>query len=452
MRETFNRYRTLFVGTLVQESFLSLGGTDDPFTTVDSPFCRDGLGRPTLRGTGLAGALIATLRRLNNEDVSEKISGSAQGKHASVWRFFNSHPNNEVTFADRQHVAIDHETGAAAEGPLFNAETLPPGTKWPFLLEVDTTDDHDNNFADLARATLAQWVAGRCLLGREVARGMGWMRLDDLKEYTLTTAHIDDWPNAKVSQDYPAYLAQFAKDQQLKPEPVPAATETLPGWCEYTLTLSAGERSDGYGIDSLSIGGHASEELAAAWDEAFLAPDGMTEAAAKAAFDPDFAVVTLDQDGKRIPYIPGSSLRGPLRHTLARLLKAGNKPDDSMISLFGTTKQSAKLLIRDAFLVEDQDKSLQIAWFQHHAEDEFAGGAYASSKFDRMAVLQGSFSCNVVIEDATSEEKIAFNELLELARQGQLGIGGGQWRGHGWLSWVISAPVEPCQQKETIHE
>ena len=121
MSETQQPYRTLFIGTLVQESFLSLGGTDDPFTTVDSPFCRDGNGRPTLRGSALADALIATFRRLR-WDKPKKISGNAQGQHASVWRFFNSHPNI-TAFADRQHLAIDHKTGAATEGALFNVET-----------------------------------------------------------------------------------------------------------------------------------------------------------------------------------------------------------------------------------------------------------------------------------------------------------------------------------------
>ena len=112
-------YRTLFVGTLVQDTFLSIGGTEDPFTTADSPFCRDGLGHPTLRGSGLGGALIATLRRLRREEkepVPKEISGSEHGRMPSAWRFFNAHPRDSAASAFRQHVAIDARTGAAAEG------------------------------------------------------------------------------------------------------------------------------------------------------------------------------------------------------------------------------------------------------------------------------------------------------------------------------------------------
>jgi len=418
-------YRTLFVGTLVQESFLSIGGRDLAEPTVDSPFCRDGLNRPTLRGTGLAGALIATLRRLHPNNIPTSISYSDEGRQPSVWRFFNAHPLTQH-FAYRQNVKIADKTGAAAEGALFNTETLPPETYWPFLLEVDTS--RETRAADLAREALSHWAAGRCLIGIDVARGMGWMRLENLHEYTIPIDRLGDWPNADQSENYPSYL-----ENTFRSNPVFKATSALPGWLEITGTLSAGEREDGYGIDSLSVGGHASEELAAEWDGRFLAPDGLTETAAKALFDPDFAIATWKRGNARLPYIAGSSLRGPLRHALTRHLRAQGKPTKVVDSLFGTVKESAKLLIRDALLVEEHPLSL--AWLQLHAEDEFTAGAYSSSKFDRVAVMQGQFAWKMVLEKPDKEEKEAFDTVLELARQGCIGIGGGQWRGHGWLRW-----------------
>lgn len=437
-----NPYRTLFMGTLVQESFLSVGGVDDPDTTVDSPFCRDGRDRPTLRGTGLAGALIATLRRHLGQPVPKTISGSEDGRQPSVWRLFSSHPLESAKPAYRQHVAIDARTGAAATGALFNVETLPPGTRWPFLLEVDTA--RDAPAANHAREALRHWAAGRCLLGREVARGLGWMHLDDLYEYPLTDEQSDAWPCAKAAGDYPGYIK---KSFSSLAKPVPATRDALNGWLEITGSVSAGAHHEGYGIDSLSIGGHASEELAAAWDDRFLATDGMSNP--KAAFDPDFAIVTFEQKGgnqsvRRLPYIPGSSLRGPLRHALARLRtargeRARGDTDPAVVkSLFGTVEESAKLLICDALPDDGPDApTLQLAWMQHHAEDEFAGGAYESAKFDRVAVMQGRFRWKMVVEDAKTDEQAALKELFALARAGQIGIGGGQWRGHGWLHWQI---------------
>lgn len=451
-------YRTLFVGTLVQESFLSAGGIDDPLTTVDSPFCRDGQNRPTLRGTGLAGALIATLRRSNNGMVPVSISGSDKGRQPSVWRFFNSHPkpadqDKAVNPAYRQHVAIHEQTGAAATGALFNVETLPPGTGWPFLLEVDTSRDPEA--ADHARDALSHWAAGRCLLGREVARGLGWMRLYGCKEYTLSAEHVDHWPNARKSAGYAAYIRdELAAKPNVKVVDVAAAKDDLPGWIELTGTVSVGEHkvgNDVYGIDSLSIGGHASEELSAEWDNRFLAPDGMTADGAKAAFDPDFAVVTWESDGKRLPYIPGSSLRGPLRHALTRLLRARNEKTALADSLFGPKdcKQSAKLLIRDAFPTEGS--AVRLAWLAHHAEDEFTAGAYGSSLFNRVAVMEGSFRWRMVLEDPSDEEQQALADVLALAQAGQIGFGGGQWRGHGWLRWVSGDWSKLAAKEENRH-
>ena len=425
-------YRTLFVGTLVQESFLSVGGTEDPYTTVDSPFCRDGMDRPTVRGTGLAGALIATLRRhLNGIPVPVTISGSDKGRTPSVWRSFNAHPQEATTAAYRQHVAIDARTGAAMTGALFDLETLPPGTCWPFLLEVDTSRDPEA--AAHARNALKHWQKGRCLLGREVARGMGWMRLVELKEYTLTTAHIDAWPNAQKADAYPDYI-QTTLNDCLDTTGNADACDVLPGWIELEGTINAGEREDGYGIDSLSIGGHASEEWAAAWDHRFLGPDGMEADAAKNAFDPDLAVVSVEQGNQRVPYIPGSSLRGPLRHAMGRLQGAGSpSPADQVQTLFGKIRDSAKLLVCDA--LPDETKPLTLAWLQQHAEDEFAGSTFGSGKFDRVAVMQGTFKWKMVLEDATPAEIQALTSVLALASSGQIGIGGGQWRGHGWLPW-----------------
>lgn len=425
-------YRTLFAGTLVQESFLSVGGTDDAWTTVDSPFCRDGYGRPTLRGSGLAGALVSTLRRLNAGHVPDEISGARHGAVPSVWRSFNSHPMGAPKAAFRQHVAIDARTGAAATGALFNVETLPPDTRWPFLLEVDTSRSPGS--ADLARAALAHWAAGRCLLGREVARGMGWMRLADLTEYPLTTGELDCWPNASRAADYPGYITEtFAPLAR----PVAEATKPLPGTREFSCCVEAGPNAEGYGFDSLSIGGHATEELLADFDERFLAPHGQNMEQAKDDFAPDFAVVTLERKGKRVPYIPGSSLRGPLRHAFVRLLRSRGGDVSLADRIFGTTGRSARLLIRDALPVAS--RPLRMAWMQHHAEDEFSGGAFGSSKFDRIAVMEGSFEWRMVLEDSDSQHELsqAFDELLELARTGRIGIGGGQWRGHGWLRWKI---------------
>lgn len=479
-------FRSLYVGELVQTSFMSLGGTDDPWATVDAPLCRDGANRLTLRGSTLAGALAASLRRVLGQ-VPKEISGAENGEKTSLWRFFHSHPDNEAAILPdmRQHVAINAQTGAAEDTALFNAETLPPGLVWPFLLEVDTRQSLNPKAADeLAEIALAEWQAGRCWLGREVARGMGWLELRQLKCYVLQPDDWAHWPNSAQSHDYPSYIArQFAQRQKV-----------LSHRCSELLTLtgslSAGPRTiadqePAYGLDSLSIGGHANDDLNAAWNEDFLAPDGLADP--QNHFYPDGGLIMLQPgaSSKPLPYIPGSSLRGVLRHALRRLLVARRAAglfdkdvDAVMTDLFGNIKQSGRLLLKDA--LPAPDAAFKLAWLQHHAEDEFTAGSYGSAKFDRIAVFQGSFDWQIVLLPARQQEMGSKSEtgsktgsktesktdkptaasetcaevfehylspLLELARQGQIGLGGGQWHGHGWLTWRIDPVRKPWETR-----
>ena len=96
-------YRTIFTGNLVQQSALSVGG-NEPSGVVDSPCCSDGLGRPTLRGTTLAGALIATARKIVEKlpggiTVDDHQHTSTSEFALSAWRFFNAHPEQSTARA-----------------------------------------------------------------------------------------------------------------------------------------------------------------------------------------------------------------------------------------------------------------------------------------------------------------------------------------------------------------
>ncbi len=463
---TINAYRTLFVGTLRQTTALSVGGRDLPSVT-DAPLCRDGRGRFTLRGQTLAGALVATARRLG--DLPTFISGDVTQQNnkqmppPSRWRSFASHPEGEPASEIRQHVGIDPKTGAAMETGLFNLEVLPAGTCWPFLLEVDSSGEDGGLAEAIAWRALKEWQAGRGYIGREVARGLGWIRLDGLYVVRLDINipdHIDAWPNAERSDDYPAYVAELmqrfysARPERVLNDKSTAATLELP------FSISVGIRDKGYGLDSLSIGGHAESEVMASWqDTHYLAPTSLKPEQRAGLFDPDFALVMTTVNGVRRPFIPGSALRGPLRHALERHYRAnrlwatyesrlrqffgalGNEKSGKPANEEVSNAYAAALLVSDAELV---DGHWQAAWFQLHAEDEFTAGAYGSSKFDRLALIDAKFTGRLVLETANAEQEQDFQYLLDtlqtLAKRGDIAIGGGQWRGHGWVSWQFDEP------------
>ena len=467
-------YRTLFVGTLVQESALTVGGSEG-IGSVDDPLCRDGAGQLTLRGSGLAGALVATARRLYRADDLAAISlapGSAPDEAAlpdSLWRVFTSHPHKPTPRPElRPGVGIRQDTGAAREGALFDSEILPRGTEWPFLLEVKTGKASGPQAEGIALAALREWEQGYCWAGANIARGLGWMRLTSLRIYRMkkVPAQVDYWPDSSrplsqtldgLSKVVPPFSSDAAAQHGIL-DPERTAEwyyQNLEGWVQVGQA-----EDDGYGLDGLAVGGHGTAVLALPWDgEHMLWPEGAQSPKNSEAFDPDFAVAltrTRTGTGDWAPLIPGSSLRGPLRHVLSRHLRIAGKtirdplvqprrtadePADPVEDLFGSLDQDAALLVRDAH-VEGEWCG---AWLQQHAEDEFAAGVFGSAKFDRMAVLRGSFKWRLVVQAASKDElkhRVAWlQKALNYATQGFMGLGSQQWRGLGWCRWKITGDV-----------
>ena len=142
-----NSYRTIFVGDLVQTTALSTGGRDGALY-ADAIMARDGGGRPILRGSGLAGALLAALDDFAVEipkEISNRLpagEGEEPPKHESLWLLHHAHlVRPEADPQVRPNVAIHPWTGAAADGLYFSTESLPRGTRWRLIIETDDWRD-----------------------------------------------------------------------------------------------------------------------------------------------------------------------------------------------------------------------------------------------------------------------------------------------------------------------
>ena len=202
-------YKLLIRGELVQQTAFSNGGNDAQ-SSLDMPLARDGQGRFTLRGSSLAGAFIATARELFDdlpEEISEGTPTEQLTKQAgkkveelprmkeSVWIFHHAHPLETRNPEIRDQVAISQKTGAARHTAKFDLEVLPAGTRWGFLLEVDRYRAASGRAATIAWHVAQAWRQ-RCWLGREVARGLGWMKLENLRCIELDASQVHLWPDA----------------------------------------------------------------------------------------------------------------------------------------------------------------------------------------------------------------------------------------------------------------
>jgi CRISPR/Cas system CSM-associated protein Csm3 (group 7 of RAMP superfamily) len=491
-------YKLLIKGVLTQLSAFSTGG-NDPFEeqkgdtetrTIDSPLAKDGKGLYTIRGQGLAGALVATARELY-PDLTSKISeGSPEQQpkrkenslriNESVWLFHHAHPiNGEAQAEIRDHVSIRQKTGAAKHGAKFDVEILPVGTQWSFLMEVDEYRDTEKGKASsIALNAIQQWATSGCWLGRDVARGLGWMKLDQLEVFRLTSKDITLWPDSSAG---PFEVLKNLSINPLETEEVKSiqrqhSAEQIPCQLSGQIDIHVGEpNEDGYGLDMLSVGGisnirHTHKHQGKSLGKNFLqshrdkvikplgvSSDSYLKFSKSSSGDVDFNIATtVIEDGKLTPHIPGSSLRGAMRHALSwwwrkkgesvwepggenNYPKADNDKNE-VLDLFGSTKNSANLLISDA--LPQQDTSWQLLVQEMHAEDEFTQGALEGSKFDRTCLTQGAFTARFHLtantEDKLEKYRQELNVLNLLGQNRMMPLGGGQWKGLGWVRWNIT--------------
>jgi len=440
---------TLFTATLVQDSALSVSGidresnADRPFTLVD--------GMPVLPGRGIKGALVAMARRFF-DPLPRSISENPSRRTAlrrSAWEIANARPQERVSPRLRAGVGIRHKTGARAGGVLYDREVIPAGTHWSLDFRVDwsVAGDEAVEAEGILGYLLAQhWAKDRCWLGADVARGLGWCHLEELRAYRLNTDAYDQWVQS---------------GRQALPDPLDEIPEVEPtrSWCFQTLDLnvSAGEnRPDPggpvWGLDMLAIGPHNTDSgVQATGDGTWAHPSwSSAEETTPDAISTDRAILMA---GDR-PLLPGSSVRGPMRHALARAYNAARKSvqdphevqgkvdkGDAGGRLFGTAERSSRVLIRDA-LAEGEWAAARL---HMHAEDEFSAGSYGSAKRDAVRVLCGAFPVRIVVEgpDEASVKPLVeeIDRLVALGMLGHLPLGGHKTRGAGWCRW------EPGQWK-----
>lgn len=433
---------TLFTATLVQDSALSVAGldresaADQPFTLVD--------GVPTLVGRGLKGAAVAMAKRFFDplpRAVSDDIKHGTLRR--SAWEFADA--TTAAPLRLRAGVGIRHKTGARAGRVLYDREVVPAGTRWLLEIRVDRTytlNDAEYTEAEgiLGYVLLEHWAKGRCWLGGDVARGLGWCHLEDLKAYRFDDDSYEAWVQAGRP-----------REPSVPPVDLPTVQPTR-SWCFRTLDveIAFGEyRPDpndaAWGLDMLAIGPHEAEgTLQSKGDGDWARPSWATNAEVPDCLPTDRPILI---EGNR-PLLPGASVRGPLRHAFSRLERAAGRAvrdphlsqrdvgeDDPAGKVFGTVSKSSRILIRDG----RADTGWAAAKLHMHAEDEFSAGSYGSAKRDAVRVLNGVFPVRIVIEGPTPEEVEPLvsivDRLVALGALGHLPVGGHKTRGAGWGRW-----------------
>lgn len=179
-------------GVLVAQSPVHVGDADGSPRHLS--VLRDGLDRPLLPGTSLAGvihnALGLSKRYSENhlwKPVLEPGNGDRDSDHVggdypteASWVWLDDAPAAADTPTEtRDHVAIDRRTGAAARGFLYSQEVLPAGTRFTFRMVVD--DGGEPTAGQLVKDVAALLCGPGVSVGAAVTRGMGRVRLQEAR-------------------------------------------------------------------------------------------------------------------------------------------------------------------------------------------------------------------------------------------------------------------------------
>lgn len=184
-------------GDLVCETPLYVGGWDDT-AVADLAVARDGLGRPVIPGTSVAGALRSWLAGTGGSwwagtrgggesdrspgTVLNSLFGWARGQEGAASRIrVDDAPliGDGVAAQLRAGVGIDRNTRSAAAGFLYEREVLPAGTRFAFRLVADEPPEGDAGVAGAFAALTTALRAGHIRLGAARTRGLGRVRLDE---------------------------------------------------------------------------------------------------------------------------------------------------------------------------------------------------------------------------------------------------------------------------------
>ena len=238
--------RIFIGGTLVLTSPLCIG-TGDRDDRVDAPVLRDVDGIPYIPGTSLAGALQACLR--------ESFASVAELDPA---RFWGSSTDDGVQSAfivgdatvstghlewpveERDGVSIDAATGTAIDGRKYNFDVVPAGNSFSWVGEVVVRGCDDRAMMErLCRTVLLVLESGMAPVGAHTTKGFGRLELRD------TTVCVLDMDDAKDVEAYLRYCQSGSLDANhpLTSEPLVPNDRDFDIQADFRLTSSLIVRS-----------------------------------------------------------------------------------------------------------------------------------------------------------------------------------------------------------------
>lgn len=415
--------KIIMSGRLTVESPLLIGaGQDDDLADNDKDMhvlrvaAEDGEMKYIIPGTSLAGVLRDLMAR-QSEKLTSEIFGDLSVMQSSLE--VSDIVLENARLAYRDGVSIDENLGSAMDGAKYDYEAIERGAQGKLRLVMTLRGIHTANPEEWARAELRPEVLNAvfylkdCLeegirLGAMTAKGLGRVRVKELQ------AGLYDFLNPK---DVAAWLSQEV------PEAGSAGRllQDRSSWSMADLGLTV--------------------EADFALRSSLIVRDYGTEAGTK--------VIPSLKSGEDY-VIPGTSIKGVLRHQAAYILDSlGDRKDHMLDSLMGTAeagtktretegRRKSRFYVDEAYIASGKQTDVVAAEVTRNRIDRFTGGTIESALFtekplwqkdDRIPTVRLRFS----VMGADDKEAGLTLFLLKDLWQGKVALGGEAGVGRGIL-------------------
>jgi CRISPR-associated RAMP protein (TIGR02581 family) len=435
--------RKIIRGTLTFETGLHIGSGDEG-DWIDSTIIKTKDCKPFIPATTIAGIFRQLAEGNLPLDQVEKLLGYTKKKpdgttenQASRLIFCDAFLSNESKSGYRNGVGIRRDSLTSREKALFSLETVEKPV-FDFKLIIDNSQPEDMNIIE---PILSEFQAGRVAIGGDKSRGLGWVRLSDLKYADIKPDNLDS---------FVAYLVDGKENFQ-----------------DLTINKS---RTDGDGSYIEMEYALTLEDMDASLIVSSDVPGFSIDA------DADQTFVRDETTGKF--FIPGSSIKGPFRSQAERIIRFFNhsykfsacdptdpenscstkikkeKEENRVIDLqitscpvcriFGNGYLASRIFFTDVY--DDTDQTEQI--IDNVAIDRFTGGALEGAKFNTEVATRVNLKGRIILKDIEEWQAGLIAFVLRDWMMGDIRIGFGKMKGYGRCK-VNLEKITLCWQDES---
>lgn len=417
-----NKMKTIIIGKTIIYFQLKLKtnlhiGSGESNIDTDALCIRNSENKLIIPGTTLAGIFRSTLERLSdNSELIKDLFGDVNKNESFasniIFQDAVIQADKETNSDIRDGIKINREYLSTEEGAKFDKETVFKDSIFQGIITITKTDKNKDDFSkylELVKIAFYNLDEGLISIGGSSSRGLGQCSVKECFTFELDFTNSEHFKNFLLADFYDYDLEKIKNEHQsyLKDLDFRKSiffNEFLPLKDDFIIKID-------YAISTtepLLINGLRTN------DE---------------EVDSHF-IKTNDEY-----FIPGSSIKGPIRNRAEIILETlGITNSEALVKgTFGSMKGKSKVQFFDLF----PEGELKMKYFDHNKIDRFTGGTMDNALFNEKLIFKGKFYGKIIIGRAGWKEIKLLMQIFKDLYLEDIRIGYGKTKGYGKIKGEI---------------